>query len=467
MDKKPSKKVKANPLWGGRFQASPDQVMQQINASIEIDKRFFREDIRASRAHASMLCAQGLLTKKEEREILSGLNQIEQEIADGKMVFKPVLEDIHMHVEVRLREIIGQAAGKLHTARSRNDQVATDFRLWVRGSIDHLSELLRALRRSLIDKAENETETLMPGFTHLQPAQPISFAHHLMAYAEMFERDQGRLSDCRQRLNESPLGAAALAGTGLPIDRHKTAKELGFAGPMRNSIDAVSSRDFALEYASSLSILAIHLSRLAEEIVLWSSDQFQFIKLSDAYTTGSSIMPQKRNPDAAELIRGKAGVPLGVFQQLAIMLKGLPLAYGKDMQEDKAPIFRLSDDMVLCLTAMRGMIDDMRPERENMANACRTGHLTATDLADWLVATHHLPFREAHHVSGRLVHLAEKKNCHLVDLTLKELQAISPLLTDKVYEFLDERGALSRRISFGGTAPRMVKQAVQKARKRI
>jgi len=464
---KPTKVKNTNPLWGGRFDSSPSRIMQQINASIEIDKRFFREDIQGSKVHARMLAKQGLLSHKEAKAILAGLSQIEKEIQSGKMTFDPKFEDIHMHIERRLQEIIGAIAGKLHTARSRNDQVATDLRLWLRGMIDQLTDQLSQLRLNLLEKAELEVETLMPGFTHLQPAQPITFAHHLMAYVEMFERDQGRLSDCRRRLNESPLGAAALAGTRFPIDRHWSAEQLGFSGPMRNSLDAVSSRDFALEYAGVLSILAMHLSRLAEEIVLWCSDQFRFVKLSDAFTTGSSIMPQKRNPDAAELIRGKAGVPMAVFQQLCVMLKGLPLAYGKDMQEDKAPLFRASDDMALCLSAMAGMIADLKPDRARMALACQSGFLTATDLADWLVIRYKLPFREAHHIAGKIVRLAEKKPCRLSELSLEEMRTVAPMLKKDVLDILDEKTALGARNSFGGTAPSQVKQAIKRARKRI
>lgn len=441
--------------------------MRQINASITIDQLLYREDIAGSRAHARMLMKVGLLKAEELADILRGLDQVEQEFAEGRVPLDPALEDIHMHVETRLADIIGAVAGKLHTGRSRNDQVATDFRLWLRQAIDQVAELLRILRKALLEKASLETETLMPGFTHLQPAQPITFAHHLLAYCEMYERDQGRLLDCRQRLNESPLGAAALAGTGLPNDRHMTAAELGFARPMRNSVDAVSARDFALEYLSSLSILALHLSRLAEEIVLWSSEQFGFVHLSDGFTTGSSIMPQKRNPDAAELVRGKSGTFVGAFTQLAMMIKALPLAYGKDMQEDKAPVFRASEDMILCLQAMTGMIRDMAIDREKMAQAATHGYLTATDLADWLVKHLSIPFRQAHHIAGRAVKLAEQKHCRLNELSLMDLQSIEPKLNADALKVLDEKMALNQRVSWGGTAPALVKKAIGEAMERL
>ncbi|HEX9447191.1 MAG TPA: argininosuccinate lyase, partial [Dongiaceae bacterium] len=393
----------ANAMWGGRFAAGPAAIMQQINASIEIDKRFYAEDIQGSQAHAAMLVAQGILTAEDGAAIARGLDQVKAEIDAGSFVFKAALEDIHMNVESRLRELIGEAAGRLHTARSRNDQVATDFKLWTRRAIDELTAAGRDLIAALLERAEQHAGTVMPGFTHLQPAQPITFGHHLMAYVEMFGRDLGRLADCRQRLNECPLGAAALAGTSFPIDRHATARALGFARPTANSLDAVSDRDFALEYLSALSIMAVHLSRLAEEIVLWMSDGFRYISLSDAFTTGSSIMPQKRNPDAAELVRAKAGQVIGSLNQLLIILKGLPLAYGKDMQDDKAPTFAATDTVALCLAATAGMIRDMTVNEQRLRDATKGGYLTATDLADWLVRVLNLPFRDAHHVTGSIV----------------------------------------------------------------
>jgi argininosuccinate lyase len=438
--------------------------MREINASIATDQILYRQDIAGSRAHAAMLESQGILSAEEARAILDGLAQIEQEISDGKMTFDPALEDIHMHVEARLRELIGADAGKLHTARSRNDQVATDFRLWVREAIDTCRHALRALRRTLLERAERETDTLMPGYTHLQPAQPVSFAHHLMAYVEMFARDDGRLGDCRRRVNESPLGAAALAGTSFPIDRFATSRALGFARPMANSMDAVAARDFALEYLACLTILAGHLSRLAEEIVLWTSPPFNFVSLSDAFTTGSSIMPQKRNADAAELVRAKVGKMAGAFQQLVVVLKALPLTYGKDMQEDKAPVFTASADMMLALEAMTGMVGDLTPNRERMAEAAEIGYVTATDLADWLVERLKLPFRDAHHVTGHIIRLAEARRCRLDELPLADMQAIEPRIEADIAAVLTPRASMERRLSFGGTAPLRVREALARAR---
>ena len=400
----------ANRMWGGRFMASPAEIMEEINASIGFDKRLAPQDIAASKAHAAMLAEQGIISKADAREIAKGLDAVLAEIESGSMEFSRSLEDVHMNVESRLKELIGTPAGRLHTARSRNDQVATDFRLYVRDRIDALDEGLARLQLALVAKAETHAATVMPGFTHLQPAQPVTFGHHLLAYVEMLARDRGRFADARRRLNESPLGAAALAGTSFPIDRHMTAERLGFDRPAANSLDAVSDRDFALETLAAASIAAVHLSRFAEEIVLWTTPQFGFVKLSDKFTTGSSIMPQKRNPDAAELTRAKVGRIAAAFQGLLMVIKGLPLAYSKDMQEDKEPSFDALDSLALAVAAMTGMVDDMEPNAEAMRAAAGGGYSTATDLADWLVRTLKLPFREAHHVTGRIVAAAEAQD---------------------------------------------------------
>jgi len=457
----------ANAMWGGRFAAGPAAIMQSINASIDIDKRLYAEDIAGSKAHAAMLVKQGILTAADGAAIAQGLDKIKAEIDAGDFVFKTALEDIHMNVEARLRELIGDAAGRLHTARSRNDQVATDFKLWTRRAIDEVSAAGRDLIAALLGRAEQHAATVMPGFTHLQPAQPITFGHHLMAYVEMFGRDLGRLGDCRTRLNESPLGAAALAGTSFPIDRHATAQTLGFDRPSANSLDAVSDRDFALEYLSALSIMSIHLSRLAEEIVIWMSDGFRYIALSDAFTTGSSIMPQKRNPDAAELVRAKAGHVIGSLNQLLIILKGLPLAYGKDMQDDKAPTFAATDTIALCLAATAGMIRDMTVNEQRLRDATRGGFLTATDLADWLVRVLNLPFRDAHHVTGSIVAKAEAAGCQLHELPLAEMQQIDSRITAAVFDVLGVDQSVASRKSFGGTAPENVRSAVITAKERF
>jgi argininosuccinate lyase len=441
--------------------------MQEINASIDVDKRLYAEDIAGSLAHAAMLSAQGIISEEDGAAIARGLSQVKAEIEAGTFTFDAALEDIHTNVEVRLKAIIGDAAGRLHTARSRNDQVAVDFRLWVRGAIDGLTAELKDLISALIDRAEEHAATLMPGFTHLQPAQPITFGHHLLAYVEMFGRDLGRLADCRRRLNENPLGAAALAGTSFPIDRHATANALGFDRPTANSMDSVADRDFALEYLAALSIAATHLSRFAEEIVLWCSDGFRFISLSDAFTTGSSIMPQKRNPDAAELVRGKAGHVIGAFTQLLIVMKGLPLTYGKDMQDDKAPTFAATDTVRLGIAATAGMVRDMTPNAGRMKAATDTGFITATDLADWLVRKLGVPFRSAHHTTGELVRLAEEKNVPLHNLTLAEMQKIEPRITDDVYSVLTAEHSVASRTSFGGTAPENVRKAAKAARERF
>jgi argininosuccinate lyase len=454
-------------LWGGRFSAKPADAMQAINVSIDIDQRLAAEDLAGSRAHAAMLAAAGVISGEDERAIQEGLGRIEAEFADGSFPFRDEFEDIHMNVEARLAELIGPAAGRLHTARSRNDQVALDFRLWVRGACDEAHDALEALQQVLLAQAEAHAATLMPGFTHLQSAQPVTFGHHLMAYVEMFGRDAGRFADARARLNESPLGAAALAGTSFPIDRHRTAEALGFTAPMANSLDAVSARDFALEALAAASICAVHLSRLAEEIVLWTTPQFGFVALSDAFTTGSSIMPQKRNPDAAELVRAKAGRILGALTSLMVVMKGLPLAYGKDMQEDKAPTFEAFDALFLAITAMTGMVADLTVNAGRMAAAAGAGHATATDLADWLVRAAGLPFREAHHVVGRAVKRADELAVPLAETPLAELQAIDPRITTEALPALTVQGSVASRMSYGGTAPDQVRAQIERWKERL
>jgi argininosuccinate lyase len=457
----------ANAQWGGRFTDGPAEIMRRINASIEFDKRLWAEDIAGSKAHCSMLVAQDILSPQDGAAILSGLDQIRAEIESGGFVFSDAHEDIHMNVEARLIELIGPVAGRLHTARSRNDQVATDLRLWLRAAIDRLDGAMRDLQQALIDRADAEADTVMPGFTHLQIAQPVTFGHHLMAYVEMVGRDRGRLADCRHRLNESPLGAAALAGTSFPIDRAATATALGFERPMANSLDAVSDRDFAIEFLAAAALAGTHLSRLAEEIVIWCSDGFGFIALSDAFTTGSSIMPQKRNPDAAELVRAKTGRLNGALIALLTVMKGLPLAYGKDMQEDKVPVFEAADALELCLAATAGMVRDLRPARERLREMAGHGFSTATDLADWLVRVASLPFRQAHHATGQIVKRAEALGCSLAELPLSELQAVEPAITAAVYDVLDPERSVASRTSFGGTAPERVRAAITAARKKF
>jgi len=457
----------ANPLWGGRFAAGPAVVMEQINASIDFDRRLYAQDIKASIAHAEMLAARGIITRKDAVAITRGLDQIRTEIEKGAFDFKVALEDIHMNVEARLAELIGEPAGRLHTARSRNDQVATDFRLWVRDCIDGLDAQVVDLMEALIARAEQHAATIMPGMTHLQPAQPVTFGHHLLAYVEMLARDRGRLADARRRLNECPLGAAALAGTSFPIDRDATAQALGFDRPAANSLDAVSDRDFAVEFLAAGTILALHLSRLAEEIVLWMSDGFRYIRLSDAFTTGSSIMPQKRNPDAAELVRGKTGRVVGALNALVLMMKGLPLTFSKDMQEDKEPTFDAADNLSLCVAAMAGMVRDMTVDEAAMRRAASSGFATATDLADWLVRTLDLPFRDAHHVTGSLVRLAEQKGCTLDGLPLAAMQAVEPRITAAVFGVLSVEKSVASRTSFGGTAPDNVRRAAAAAREKL
>ena len=457
----------ANAMWGGRFAAGPADIMARINASIDVDRRLYAQDIAGSLAHCAMLVKQGILTPQDGDAIQRGLQQVLGEIEEGRFRFRHDLEDIHMNVESRLAELIGPAAGRLHTARSRNDQVATDFRLWVRQEIDSLDAALKALQAALLAQAERHADTVMPGFTHLQNAQPVTFGHHLLAYIEMAGRDRGRFADCRKRLNECPLGAAALAGTSFPIDRHATAAALEFDRPMANSMDAVSARDFALEFLAAGAICAVHLSRLAEEIVIWCSAPFGFVRLSDAFTTGSSIMPQKRNPDAAELVRAKAGRLIGALNGLLVMMKGLPLAYAKDMQEDKQPTFEAADALMLCIAAMTGMVADLRPDPERMRAAAAEGYTTATDLADWLVRRLGLPFREAHHVTGAIVRAAETRGVTLDALPLEAMRAVEPRITEEVYEVLSVERSVASRTSFGGTAPQRVREAAAAARERF
>ena len=451
----------ANPQWGGRFASGPAAIMSEINASIGFDKVLWRQDIRGSLAHAAMLQKVGLLTETELAEIRQGLGDIAQEIGEGRFEFSPALEDIHMNIEARLSERIGEAGKRLHTARSRNDQVATDFRLWVRDAIDGLQEQTASLMRALAKRALEHHATPMPGFTHLQVAQPVTFGHHLLAYVEMLSRDRGRLRDARARLNECPLGSAALAGTSFPIDRAMTAEALDFDRPTANSLDAVSDRDFALEFLSALSLQAMHLSRLAEEIVMWASAPFGFVTLSDAFTTGSSIMPQKRNPDAAELVRAKIGRIMGNFTGLLTVMKGLPLAYAKDTQEDKEPVFDATEAMTLSLAAMDGMIRDLKPNETRMREVAGMGFSTATDLADWLVRELRVPFRTAHHVTGRLVGLAEQRGCDLSDLSLEDMQAVEPGINAGIFDVLTVESSLASRTSLGGTAPSNVHQQAQ------
>ena len=449
-------------MWGGRFSDKPAELMQAINVSIGFDRRLAAQDLEGSRAHAAMLQKTGVITSQDAQAIQKGLDAIGQEMAAGTFPFREEFEDIHMNVEARLRELIGPAAGRLHTARSRNDQVALDFRMWVREACDRTSAQIKALQKALVAKAEPHAATLIPGFTHLQPAQPVTFGHHMMAYVEMFGRDASRFADARVRMNESPLGAAALAGSPFPIDREWTAKALGFDRPTANSLDSVADRDFALEALAAATICAVHLSRLAEEIVIWMTPQFGFITLTDAFTTGSSIMPQKKNPDAAELVRAKAGRLLGAFTQLAVVMKGLPLTYSKDMQEDKVPTFEAFDALELSLKAMAGMIADLEPNTERMAAAAGAGFSTATDLADWLVRELALPFREAHHITGAAVKRAEQLGCGLADLPLADLQALEPRITDHIYKVLTPEASVASRMSYGGAAPNQVRGQIQR-----
>ncbi|WP_341368158.1 argininosuccinate lyase [Yoonia sp. BS5-3] len=450
----------ANSMWGGRFAAGPDAIMEAINASIGYDQRLAPQDIAGSRAHAAMLAATGIITDNDADAIREGLLTVLSEIETGSFPFSTALEDIHMNVEARLKELIGEPAGRLHTARSRNDQVAVDFRLWVRDQCDQADEALAALQKALLGQAEAGADWVMPGFTHLQTAQPVTWGHHMMAYVEMFARDRSRFADARARMNTSPLGAAALAGTTFPIDRAMTAEALGFDRPMANSLDAVADRDFALEFLASASICAMHLSRLAEELVIWSSAQFRFVKMSDKWSTGSSIMPQKRNPDAAELIRAKIGRIFGANVALMTVMKGLPLTYSKDMQEDKEQTFDAADNLMLAVAAMSGMVADMTANKDNLKTAAASGFSTATDLADWLVRELGLPFREAHHVTGALVALAEDKGCDLPDLTLEDMQAEHAGIRADVFDVLGVDNSVASRTSFGGTAPDQVRAQI-------
>jgi argininosuccinate lyase len=452
----------SNAMWGGRFASGPDAIMEAINASIGFDQRMAKQDIEGSRAHAAMLAQQGIVSVTDVEAIREGLLTVLSEIETGKFVFSTALEDIHMNVEARLKEIIGEPAGRLHTARSRNDQVATDFKLWVRDQLDATESGLLALIGALLDQAEAGADWVMPGFTHLQTAQPVTWGHHMMAYVEMLGRDLSRVRDARVRMNESPLGAAALAGTSFPIDRHMTATALGFDRPSANSLDAVSDRDFALEFLGTASICAMHLSRFAEELVIWSSAQFRFVTLSDRFTTGSSIMPQKKNPDAAELIRAKIGRIFGANVALMMVMKGLPLAYSKDMQEDKEQVFDAADNLMLALAAMTGMVADMTANRASLEAAAASGFSTATDLADWLVRTLDMPFRDAHHVTGSLVKLAEDNDCDLPDLTLTQMQSVHAGITDAVFTVLGVHNSVASRTSFGGTAPVQVRAQIKR-----
>jgi argininosuccinate lyase len=452
-------------MWGGRFAEGPSALMREINASISFDKRLWRHDIAASRAHVAMLAAQNILSQDDADAIEEGLDRIADEYADAGVTEDPVLEDIHMHVEHRLAELIGPTAGRLHTARSRNDQVATDFRLWVRDAIDEVDGMLAALQRSLVERATEHVGTLMPGFTHLQVAQPVTLGHHLMAYYEMVRRDRSRFADARERMNECPLGAAALAGTGFPVDREATALALGFDRPTANSLDSVSDRDFALDYLAAAAQAALHLSRLAEEFILWASQPFGFVVLSDSFSTGSSIMPQKRNPDAAELVRGHSGRILGALVSLATTMKGLPLAYSKDMQDDKQPVFEAHDLLMLSIAAMTGMVETSRFEVGRLRAAAEAGHATATDLADWLVREASIPFREAHHVTGRAVKLAEDQGVRLWELSLEQLRGIDSRIDERIFDVLSVNASVGSRTSFGGTAPVQVRRRIEAAKK--
>jgi len=457
----------SNKMWGGRFSAGPDAIMEEINVSIDFDRHLYREDIAASKAHAAMLAKQGIISRQDAAAIAHGLDTILSEIEAGKFRFKRALEDIHMNVESRLAELIGPAAGRLHTARSRNDQVATDFKLWVRATIDALDAALASYQRVLAEKALAHAGTVMPGFTHLQTAQPVTFGHHLLAYVEMAARDRGRFADARRRLNELPLGAAALAGTSFPLDRAMTAKALGFDRPAANSLDAVSDRDFALEALAAAAICAVHLSRFAEEIVIWTSPLTGLVRLSDKFTTGSSIMPQKRNPDAAELVRAKTGRIVGALDALLMVMKGLPLAYAKDMQEDKQGVMDALGALSLCIAAMAGMVRDLEPDVEKMRAAAGEGYATATDLADWLVRTLKMPFREAHHVTGRIVARAAKAGVALAELPLQAMQEIEPRITKAALAVLTVERSVASRVSYGGTAPKNVRAQARKWLKKL
>jgi argininosuccinate lyase len=454
-------------MWGGRFGGGPAELMTRINASIAFDKRLWREDIAASKAHAAMLRDTAIISAEDAAAILSGLDTIAAEYEANGVPERAELEDIHMTVEHRLGELIGPTAGRLHTARSRNDQVATDFKLWVRAACDEAVDVIRGLQRVLVARAEDHAETIMPGFTHLQVAQPVSLGHHLLAYYEMLRRDVSRFTDARARMNESPLGSAALAGTGFPIDRDATADALGFDRPTANSLDSVSDRDFALDYLSAAAQCSLHLSRLAEELILWASPMFGFVKLSDDFSTGSSIMPQKRNPDAAELVRGHSGRIVGALVSLMVTMKGLPLAYSKDMQDDKEPLFEARDLLILSLEALDGMVSTLEFVPERMREAAASGFSTATDLADWLVRDANVPFREAHHITGRAVKLAEEQGCGLADLPPEALQEIDPRIDQRVFSILSVEASVASRTTYGGTAPTRVREQIKKAKEEL
>ncbi|MGN6059377.1 MAG: argininosuccinate lyase [Sphingomicrobium sp.] len=462
VDKPPAQRT-----WGGRFGGGPAELMTRINASISFDKRLWREDIAASKAHAAMLRDQKIISEEDAAAILDGLDRIAAAYDREGVPERVELEDIHMTVESRLAELIGPAAGRLHTARSRNDQVATDFRLWVRNACDEAIEAIRNLQRVLVGRAEEHAETVMPGFTHLQVAQPVTLGHHLMAYYEMLRRDLSRFSDARARMNESPLGSAALAGTGFPIDRHSTSSALGFAQPTANSLDSVSDRDFALDYLSAAAQCSLHLSRLAEELIIWASAPFGFVRLSDEYSTGSSIMPQKRNPDAAELVRGHSGRIIGALNSLMVTMKGLPLAYSKDMQDDKEPVFEARDLLTLSLEALAGMVETVEFVPERMRAAAAQGYSTATDLADWLVRESDVPFREAHHITGRAVKAAEERGCDLGDLPLEVLRSIDKRIDKRVFDVLSVEASVRSRTSYAGTAPERVREQIAAAKEQL
>jgi argininosuccinate lyase len=457
----------SNKMWGGRFADGPDAIMQAINVSIGFDQRLAKQDIEGSLAHVAMLAAQSIISQSDSNAIQDGLGSVFSEIEAGKFQFSEALEDIHMNIEARLKDIIGDPAGRLHTARSRNDQVATDFRLWVRDQLDAAQLAVRVLMEALISQAEAGADWVMPGFTHLQSAQPVTWGHHMMAYVEMFGRDLDRLGDARRRMNQSPLGAAALAGTSFPIDRAMTAKALGFDAPCANSLDAVSDRDFALEFLSVASMSAMHLSRLSEELVIWSSAQFRFVNISDRFSTGSSIMPQKKNPDAAELVRAKIGRIFGANVGLMMVMKGLPLTYSKDMQEDKEQVFDAADNLLLALAAMSGMVLDMQALPENLKASAGAGFATATDLADWLVREQNMAFRDAHHVTGALVALAEKKSCDLQDLSLHDMKTVHSNINKDVYSVLGVENSVASRQSYGGTAPNQVRMQIARWKEKL
>jgi argininosuccinate lyase len=457
----------SNKMWGGRFSSSPDAIMEAINASIDVDRHLYRQDIAASKAHAAMLAQQGIIAAEDATKIGSGLDTILSEIETGKFEFQRALEDIHMNVESRLAELIGPAAGRLHTARSRNDQVATDFRLWVRDTIDAIDAALADFQKALAERALDHADTVMPGLTHLQTAQPVTFGHHLLAFVEMVSRDRGRFADARKRLNECPLGSAALAGTSFPLDREMTAKALGFDRPTANSLDAVSDRDFVMETLAAATICGVHLSRLAEEIVIWTSPLTGLMRLSDKFTTGSSIMPQKRNPDAAELVRAKAARIAAAFQAIVGVMKGLPLAYQKDMQEDKEGAMDALGALSLCIAAMTGMVRDLEPDVARMKKAAGEGYATATDLADWLVRALNIPFRQAHHITGSIVALAAKDNLPLHRVPLAEMQKVEPRITDDVFKVLSVDRSVQSRTSYGGTAPKNVRMQAKRWLKRL